>query len=230
MTEPLGGVTTRVHGAVVMAQSSRASGDFGLTAPGVARRRSLLTGGLPVLFPIQVHGAAVVVDGQASESADAVVTAVPGQAISVITADCVPIVLWTDDGVIGVAHAGWRGLVAGVIEATARAVRSGSNAPHTLQAVLGPCIGPCCYEFGADDLETVRRVHGNSVVSRTAGGSTSLDLGAAVAVALERAGAAFSGHLTPNAQASCTACDMRWFSWRRDRDSSRQTTAVWVNP
>ncbi len=104
----------------------------------------------------QVHGAAVVsveapwVAG-AGPAADAMVTARPGIALAIITADCAP-VLFADPvaGVIGAAHAGWRGALAGVLEATVAAMVERGAAPARIRAAIGPCIAQRSYEVGAD--------------------------------------------------------------------------------
>ena len=89
-----------------------------------------------------------------SPDADAAVTAVRGLPLAVVTADCAPIALACDDAV-GVVHAGHRGLELGVIEAAVAALREiGTGA---VRAYLGPCIRPARYEFGADDLDALRR-------------------------------------------------------------------------
>jgi YfiH family protein len=104
----------------------------------------------------QVHGAAVAVVETAwapgaGPRADAMVTARPGLALGIVTADCAP-VLFADAtaGVVGAAHAGWRGAVAGVLEATLAAmVRLGAD-PARMAAAVGPCIGQPSYEVAAD--------------------------------------------------------------------------------
>ena len=105
----------------------------------------------------QVHGAAVV---QATEAgnlgeADATFTSRSGLALAVATADCVPVVIEGPD-VAGVAHAGWRGVTAGVIPALLDAMRSAGLSP--VRAGIGPSIGPCCYEVGEDVLSGARAV------------------------------------------------------------------------
>jgi hypothetical protein len=98
----------------------------------------------------QVHGArAIVVDGRdaasvAREEADALVATTPESAVAVAVADCVPILLAdSKSGAVAAVHAGWRGLVAGVIEAALDA--------HAFDlAAIGPCIGACCFEIGED--------------------------------------------------------------------------------
>ncbi|HMC67930.1 MAG TPA: polyphenol oxidase family protein, partial [Mycobacteriales bacterium] len=79
-------------------------------------------------------------------------TATPGCVLAVQVADCVPIALVAASAV-GVVHAGWRGLVAGVVGKSVDAMR-GLGATE-IEAIVGPCIEPACYEFGASDLETV---------------------------------------------------------------------------
>jgi YfiH family protein len=90
--------------------------------------------------------------GQGGE-ADALVTATPGIALSVITADCAPVLFCSAAGVVGAAHAGWRGAVAGVLEATVEAMRAlGANG---ISAAIGPCIHQESYEVGADLRDAV---------------------------------------------------------------------------
>ncbi len=102
----------------------------------------------------QVHGAAVaVVDAPwppgAGPRADAMVTRRPGLGLGIITADCAP-VLFAAPGVVGAAHAGWRGALAGVLEAVVAAMGG-----QDVQAAVGPCIGPASYEVGADLRDAV---------------------------------------------------------------------------
>jgi YfiH family protein len=83
--------------------------------------------------------------------ADALVTATPGLALSILTADCAP-VLFVDieAGVIGAAHAGWKGAVGGVLEATVQAMIALGAAPARIRAAIGPCIHQTSYEIGPD--------------------------------------------------------------------------------
>lgn len=109
----------------------------------------------------QVHGTAVVaveapwVPG-AGPRADAMVTQRPGLALGIITADCAP-VLFADAeaGIVGAAHAGWRGAVAGVIEATIDAMVRLGGRPDRIVAAIGPCIGQASYEVAADLRDAV---------------------------------------------------------------------------
>jgi len=111
----------------------------------------------------QVHGVSVRIAeapwgiGEGAE-ADAIVTATPGLALGVVTADCAPVLFSNAAGtVVGAAHAGWRGALAGVLEATAEAMR-GFGA-ETISAAIGPCIHPPSYEVGADLRDAVLARH-----------------------------------------------------------------------
>ncbi len=98
----------------------------------------------------QVHGIAVAVlesPWQTRPQADAMVTNRPGHLLGIVTADCAP-VLFAADGVVGAAHAGWRGAVAGMLEATLDAMRA--LGAQNITAVVGPCIGQKSYEVSAD--------------------------------------------------------------------------------
>jgi hypothetical protein len=174
-----------------------------------------------------VHGADVVVvdrPGQwAGATADAAVTTVAGAALAVHTADCVPVVL-VGPNVVGVAHAGWRGLAAGVVEATVATMREvGGAADMDIRALIGPCIRVECYEFGAEDLDRVAAILGERVRGYTASGEPALDLTAAVTEALGR-----SGVSTIDDDGSCTACGRRWFSHRARGDLGRQAAVAWL--
>ncbi|WP_135469036.1 peptidoglycan editing factor PgeF [Crenalkalicoccus roseus] len=113
---------------------------------------------LPALHGLtQVHGTAVAeleapgwAEGQGPR-ADAVVTRRPGLALGIVTGDCAPVLLADPEaGVIGAAHAGWRGAVAGVLEATVAAMRRLGAAPARIRAAIGPCIAQASYEVGPD--------------------------------------------------------------------------------
>jgi YfiH family protein len=108
----------------------------------------------------QVHGKAIQVIGSRAEAdprseADGLVTAMTGVVLCIFSADCVPVLLAdVERGVIGALHAGWRGALSGIAGAGVRAmVRQGARA-RAIRALLGPSIGPCCFEV---DLELARR-------------------------------------------------------------------------
>ncbi len=190
--------------------------------PDVASRRRRVVD-LPWTWLRQVHGDVVVVVGgpgeQAGTRADAAVSAQAGCALAVLTADCAPVALTSPEGVIGAAHAGWSGLAAGVLERTVESM--GALGATRISAALGPCIGPECYEFGEDDLESVAARVGPDIRARTASGRPALDLAAGVRAVLAREG------VTVDDRAVCTACRPGYYSWRARREHQRQAMVVW---
>ncbi|CAN5847819.1 peptidoglycan editing factor PgeF [soil metagenome] len=209
---------------MVHVATDRDHGDLAPRAGGPAlQQRREAVNSAPWTWLNQVHGATVVrvtrPGEHAGAAADAAVTAVRGVPISVQTADCAPVLLWADDAV-GVAHAGWRGLMAGVIEATAAAMAALGHAPKG--AVLGPCIRPRCYEFGADELEEVVRRYGPEVAATTGWATPALDLAAAVVAACSSIG------LELVDDGTCTACSPRHWSHRAGGDPQRQALVAWL--
>lgn len=190
-----------------------------------ARRRAVVD--LPWTWLRQVHGADVVrvrAPGEGSRArADASVTDVPGAVLAVLTADCAPVAFASPEGMIGVAHAGWRGVVAGVLERTVEEMRA--LGASRIEAALGPCIHPGCYEFSAADLDRVADGLGDGVRAETAEGRPALDLPAAVRSSLARAGLDPATDLTDVDR--CTACSADYFSWRASKDTGRQAAVVW---
>ena len=173
----------------------------------------------------QVHGARAVFVNAATEDigdADGLVTVDQRVALAVRTADCAPVAFASDNGVVGVAHAGWRGLVAGILEETVRVMRT-HGAGH-LEAALGPCIRAECYEFGSVDLDSVARRYGDGVRATTRSGARALDVAAAVRQALGE----LDVDLVHEVDA-CTACDeATWWSHRARAEQERQATVVWI--
>jgi len=124
---------------------------------------------LPHLASVhQIHSADVAtisapIEGERPR-ADAIVTATPGLALSILTADCQP-VLFSDPeaGVIGAAHAGWRGALDGVLDATLDAMETLGASRNTTHAVIGPCISQEAYEVGPEFLDAfLKKDAGNS--------------------------------------------------------------------
>lgn len=187
-----------------------------------ARRRAVLD--LPWTWLRQVHGDTVVTVRLAGEgagaSADAAVTAEAGCALAVLTADCAPVALASPEGVLGAVHAGWAGLAAGVLGRTVEAMAA--LGATTVSALVGPCIEPGCYEFGADDLEAVASRVGPEVRGRTRAGRPALDMVAGVRAALARAGVDQVSDL-----GACTACSPGYYSWRARGEQQRQALVVW---
>jgi YfiH family protein len=150
---PVWPAPSRVH--AFSTTRNRAAGrsiSFAPSAPDVASARELLRRLVPdePVWLRQVHGTAIA-DLDASYNglaADGSVTRTPGTVCAVLTADCLPILLANrDSGVVAVAHAGWRGLAGGVIEAAVAAMHV---EPSSALAWLGPAIGPRAFEVGSD--------------------------------------------------------------------------------
>lgn len=148
----------------------------------------------------QVHGAAVLVVDQLGPQewpppkADAIITAREGVPLVMRYADCVPILLFDPvRRVLGMAHAGWRGTVAGAGVATAQAMvdQFGCN-PDDILAGIGPSIGPCCYEVGPEVVEQVHAAFGGSDglihLANKNGGNSRFDLWEANRRTLEQVG------------------------------------------
>jgi polyphenol oxidase len=185
----------------------------------------------------QVHGARVVELGGGTPAADdtieadAAFTTEPGIACAIQVADCLPVLFADAQGrAVGAAHAGWRGLAAGVLERTAQAVCAAAACePASLRAWLGPCIGPQAFEVGADVLEAFACPPIGSkrfVSAPRADGSPAwrADLAGLARDRLARIG-------MPPAHGGrwCTVEDAsRFFSFRRDGRSGRMVALVWL--
>lgn len=200
------------------------------------RRRLMRAVGVadPLYVARQVHRAAVVCvragDDPAAIArveADAIVTGDANVAVGVFVADCIPaLIVDPRTGAVAAAHAGWRGTVAGVLPATVRALASEFGArPDDLRVALGPAIGPCCFEVGAEVVREFEAALGDGARGvvvpspRGTAGKWHVDLKAANRLLLERAG------VRPDAidaGADCTHHDrVRFFSYRRDGESGQ---------
>jgi len=204
--------------------STRADGDFHIEQPHAAldaTRRSFVD--LPWTMLDEVHGTGVLevtVPGEHDgRVGDALVTDLAGVVLGAWVGDCAPVAFASANGRVGVAHAGWRGLEAGVLQATAAAVGVDGG---PVVAVLGSCIHPCCYEFGDADLDRLVARFGPSARSTTLDGRPAFDLPAAVKAAVAEVG------IVLDDRSSCTGCDAtRWYSHRARADRGRQVLAVW---
>ena len=182
----------------------------------------------------QVHGADVVtVDATTADEADAplpradaAVTRMADVVLAVRIADCMPVLLSDRAGsVLGIAHAGWRGLAAGVLENTVAAMQC---APSNVVAWLGPAIGQSAFEVGADVYHAFVDVDAGAqrafIPHRS--GKWRADLEALARRRLARAGVA-----TVTACGLCTASDAaRFHSFRRDRTPARMAAVIWRTP
>jgi hypothetical protein len=179
----------------------------------------------------QVHGPRVVRadDVEAGTEADASFTTTPDVVAAVMVADCMPVLLADTAGqCVAVAHAGWRGVAGGVIQATVRAMRSAlrdDDAP--LIAYLGPAIGPAHFEVGAEVLDAMQESLPDAASAFVARGDRYFaDLFALGCQALAQAGVSrvFGG-------GDCTYSDPeRFYSYRRDRITGRHAALVWIDP
>lgn len=143
---------------------------------------------------------------------DAVFTTVPRLPLAVGTADCVPVILEGPGGT-GLAHMGWRGAAAGVVAALRSAMEAAGVTP--VRAAVGPGIGPCCYEVGADVLAALPAFH-----AHTERETASVDLPAAAASGLAGLEVWHAG--------VCTSCGAGFHSFRRDGTRRRQVAVAWL--
>jgi hypothetical protein len=180
----------------------------------------------------QVHGADVVsIDNdEALPPADAAVSLTPGYVCAVSIADCLPVLLAQRDGrAVGAAHAGWRGLAAGVIQNTATEIRARlGDRQAELIAFLGPAIGPARFEVGAEVLAAMseRLPHASDAFRPGAAGKFYGDLFALARQALAQAGI---DRVYGGGQCTFSAPD-RFYSFRRDRVTGRHAALIWIEP
>ncbi len=201
------------------------------------RSRLLRASGIggPLYVARQVHGAAVVrvragddPAAIARVEADALVTGDAGVAVGIFVADCIPaLIVDPRTGAVAAAHAGWRGTVAGVLPAVVRALVAEFGArPEDLRVALGPAIGACCFEVGADVVRAVEGPLGDAAAAgvvipspRGVAGKWHVDLKAANRLLLERAGVRREAI---DAGTDCTHHDRsRFFSYRRDGETGQ---------
>ena len=162
----------------------------------------------------QVHGRVVrfiepgdpVATGDARPHGDAILTARRDLALGVATADCVPILLADETGrFIGAVHAGWRGTVASILQASLEALRSRGADLERIRVGMGPCIGPCCFEVGDEVIEAILRAlpGGACAVAPSPGARAKIDL-----ALLNRRQALLAGVPEKNIAAAslCTVC------------------------
>jgi len=162
----------------------------------------------------QIHGSEISIATAPGNlgRADGIVTSVVHLPIAVTTADCVPVVLRGSTSV-AVVHAGWRGVSNGVVLSAVRTIKQLGDT--VVAGVIGPHIGPCCYEVGPEVIAAVGG-HGATTTS----GATSLDLAAAIKAQI------------PTANMSdmdlCTMHDAPFHSFRRSDTTQRQVTVAWI--
>jgi YfiH family protein len=186
----------------------------------------------------QVHGTAVrrldahSVERADDPPADAAWTSAPGIACTIQVADCLPVLLCTRDGrAVAAAHAGWRGLAAGVLDATVAALCDGAGAaPDELLAWIGPGIGPRQFEVGADVLQAFGAdpAHPSPRYFRPRARADGQLRWLADLPALARERLQCLGVAAVHEAAACTVEDSsRFFSFRRDGVTGRLAAAIW---
>ena len=210
-------------GTVRVYFTDRSDGDFQIRNPEPdveSRRRSIVDH--PWSWIHQVHGTTVLEVSEPGEhagaTADGLFTVEPACPIAVTTADCSPVVLVAERGV-AVIHAGWRGLVDGIVESAGERLIDRAGRP--VEALIGPSIHPSRYEFGADDMAPVVERYGDEVKGLTAWGTTALDMPTAVARACRIAGWKVTD------VGACTSGE-RFFSHRTRGEAQRQAAVAWI--
>ena len=191
-----------------------------------ARDHVSATLGMPVAWLRQVHGTGQVVAPLAGEppAADAVLTRQPGVACAVLTADCLPVLMARRDGTaVAAVHAGWRGLLDGILEQSVQALAGPGEA---LDIWVGPGICQACYQVGAEVREAfVARDAAASACFRADGpGHWRCDLPALAQGRLAQAGQ------QTQLSGLCTVCDNdRFYSHRHEAQTGRFASLIWLN-
>jgi len=200
-----------------------------LSATGMGRRE--------LIRVHQMHGAEVAraergTNFASGQCADAIITADPARCCSVRTADCVPIFLASDDGkIVAAVHAGWRGIVAGILGRTVDLLWHAIEAADASQlvAAVGPCIGPTAFEVGTDVVDQFERLFGHQVWIERGGEKGHLDLPAAAHLQLIAAG--LSESRIDVARLCTVSMPKEFFSHRRDRGiTGRMAAVIGVKP
>ena len=226
-------LTTRLGGCSLPPYDSFTLGEHvGDEPEAVARNRAMLREMLPAepLWLSQVHGCAVAdadVPVAGVPVADAAVAREPGRVCVVMTADCLPVLFCDDDGsVVAAAHAGWRGLAGGVLEA---AIAKMAVPPARLRAWLGPAIGPGSFEVGDEVREVFVSMNPEAAQAFVQAQTPGKWLADLFMLARQRLLAA--GVERIEGGGVCTVGNPeRFYSYRRDRQTGRFATLVWLEP
>lgn len=223
----------RCRGSVVrLAVSTRSVGDFNPERVGAAalerRRREALD--LAWSMPAEFHGVDILdvttPGAHDGAPADGLVTGIDGVALGIWTGDCAGIAIIAPDGRFAVAHAGWRGLALGMVDAVIGSLGDQFR-PQDFTAVIGPLIGPCCYEFSRQEAEQVATGVGapvDQIWYRNQAGKPVLNMREAVGSALVSAGFEPASIMFDR---RCTGCEPDLFSHRRRGESERQVLVGW---
>ena len=229
-------VTTRIGGVSVAPFDSLNLGDHVADLPeSVLANRALLRSCLPSepIWLKQVHGVNVSKPTKRLLEADAIVTNIPNEVLAIMTADCLPVLLANAKGtVIGAAHAGWRGLCAGVLENTVAEMRDLANHSEgdPIMAWLGPAIGPQAFEVGQDVVDAFQTFGIAcpeqafiSIVGKPRKYFADLYLLARSRLSAVGVNQIFGGHYCTFTQAE------HFFSYRRDGETGRFASLIWIS-
>ncbi|MFK7963318.1 MAG: peptidoglycan editing factor PgeF [Burkholderiaceae bacterium] len=220
--------------------------EAGAVSSNRAHLAKLLPG--PVMWLNQVHGIEVLCLPKTSQrehqelvttangaedapTADAAATNQPGRVLTIMTADCLPVLLCDPDaGVVGAAHAGWRGLAAGVLPATILAMRELGARAGAIKAWIGPAIGAQAFEVGTEVLSAFRSSPSFSGIEvaqyfQPKPGRDAKLLGDLPGLAIAQLCAA--GLTSMSAAPHCTVEDAGLFSYRRDGQTGRMASFIW---
>ncbi|HPC45437.1 MAG TPA: peptidoglycan editing factor PgeF [Candidatus Latescibacteria bacterium] len=228
------GFTTRIGGVSAGSFAFlNLSLNVGDSPDAVLQNRSLLArsaGISPEMVTLQAqqHGSDVVlcdsVSPEAARRADAFIATREAIPVLVGTADCLPVLLASEDGrIVASIHAGWKGVLAEVIPRTVTAMQTVSGArPESMRAAIGPHIRACCFEVGDDVAHQFRKEH--VVAPRARGGKSCVDLSAAAVCQLEDSGIAAKNI---DISSTCTVCrhDL-FFSHRANGGTTGRTVAM----
>ena len=179
----------------------------------------------PWCYLKQVHGGKIIRirnsgDSQGEEG-DGMISTTSGIPMAIQIADCAPIALICETPVIGIIHAGWRGLLAGIVQNACTVM--GELGGHPTTAIVGPCIYPKHYEFGSVELKHMTREFGPTVESETLVGTPALDIPETVKIALRR-----NNVLDTHFIGGCTASSEKHWSHRVGGDKERQAMIAWL--
>lgn len=150
---------------------------------------------------------------------DAIISKSSEASPGVLVADCAPVALVSSEGVFAAAHCGWKGLRAGILENTVKAMAEAGAT--SVSAFIGPCIKSDCYEFDGPELREFEALLGRDVVGTTTWGTPSLDMVAAIKKTLRGCGVEMV-----KSSPDCTGCTGGYYSYRLKRSSQRHLMAV----
>jgi YfiH family protein len=219
----------------VMAIESKISFNFGKLTHKNAEEIKVSPGAHDCFLLKQQHGTTGFVVNQEtctreklSQLGDFLVTNIPKRKLGILTADCLPIIFNDKNKAIGIAHAGWRGSVAGISKEVINSmIRNYNTKPEDLSIVFGPCIHACCYKVKEDLIKRVKEFTFGEKTIIKRGDDQFFDLLAfnkALLISLGVKEAAID-----SSNSKCTSCNKEYHSHRREGEmAGRQLSTVWI--